>query len=171
MTTLLIGNGFSFLGSVLMVLVGLIKDKKRILLVQCVQFALLATGNLVLGAYTGTISGVSGILRNLFCFFFPYTLPAKVGFLALQIIPAIFANRVGWIGWLPIASTCLFTWFLGLENERHFKILLLVSQLFWCIYDLRFLNYASFTFDILTLTTCTISLIRMRRTASRQEEK
>lgn len=161
MTKLLIGNALSLLGSVMMVSIGLIKDKKRILLMQCVQFFPLAMGNLVLGAYTGIISGVSSLLRNLVCFFFPYTLPIKIGFLALQIIPAIFANQVGWIGWLPIASTCLFTWFLGLKDERHFKLLLLVTQLFWCVYDLWFLNYASFVFDILTVLTCTLSLLRM----------
>lgn len=163
MTKLLLGNALSLLGSLLMVYIGLVKDKKRVLLLQCAQFFLLALGNFILGAYTGTISGLCSLLRNLVCFFFPYTLPVKLVFLAAQIIPAAFANRVGWIGWLPIASTCLFTWFMGIQNELRFKLLLLVTQLFWCVYDLYFRNYAAFVFDLLTITTCTIALIRLSR--------
>lgn len=163
MTQLLIGNAFSLLGSLLMVYVGLVKDKKRILLLQCVQFLLLMLGHLTLGAYTGAISCLCSLLRNLVCFFFPYTLPVKLGFLAIQIIPSIFANQVGWIGWLPIASTCIFTWFLGIRDERRFKLLMLLTLLFWCIYDLYFRNYASFTFDILTVVTSVVSLISLSR--------
>lgn len=168
MTKLLIGNGLSLLGCLIMVCVGFVKDKKRILLLQCVQFSFLALGNLALGAYTGTISGICSLLRNLACCFFPYTLPLKGIFLAVQIVPAVFANQVGWIGWLPIASTCIFTWFLDINDALRFKLLLLLAQLFWCIYDLYFRNYASFAFDILTVVTCTLalfSLMRDRRSA------
>lgn len=169
MTRLLIGNGLSFLGCLVMVYIGLVKDKKRVLLLQCVQFLLLALGNLTLGAYTGAISGTCSLLRNLVCCFFPYTLPLKLVFLAAQIIPAVFANRVGWIGWLPIASTCIFTWFLGVKDELRFKLLLLLTQLFWCVYDLYFRNYASFAFDILTVTTCTVALVSLCRAKRKAE--
>lgn len=163
MTALLIGNTLSLLGSLVMVYIGLVREKSRVLLLQCIQFVLLALANVVLGGYTGAISDVCSLLRNLVCFFFPYTMPVKLFFIAAQVVPTYFANQVGWLGWLPAASTCVFTWFMDLENELHFKLLLLITQLFWCVYDLYFRNYAAFTFDVFTLTTCTISLLRLAR--------
>lgn len=171
MTRLLLGNGLSLLGCLVMVGIGLVKEKKRVLLLQCAQFFLMALGNLTLGAYTGAISGICSLLRNLVCCFFPYTLVLRIVFIAAQVIPALFANQVGWLGWLPIASTCIFTWFLGIKDPLRFKLLLLLTQLFWCAYDLYFLNYAAFAFDVLTIVTCTISLFSLLRAARSEAKK
>ena len=46
---ILIGNIIAFAGCGIMVLVGLIKQKKRILAVQCVQFVLQGAANFILG--------------------------------------------------------------------------------------------------------------------------
>ena len=60
----------------------------------------------------------------------------------------------GWPGWLemlPLISGVLLTWFLDLENELHFKIVLIVTQVTWVIYDWCYLNFVAFTFDIFTI--------------------
>ena len=65
MNLVIIGNIIAFLGCGLMVLVGFIKEKRRILSVQCIQFTLQGASNLILGGYSGFIANVVSILRNL----------------------------------------------------------------------------------------------------------
>lgn len=99
MARLIIGNVLSLFGALLMVYLGLVKDRKRIILLQCVQCVLMGAGNFALGAYTGMVSGVTSLFRNIFSFYFQYTLPAKLGFLALQIIPRLSPTMsAGWAG-------------------------------------------------------------------------
>ncbi len=52
MNPILIGNIISFAGAIIMVLIGLIKERKKILSAQIAQFALMGLGNLVLGGVT-----------------------------------------------------------------------------------------------------------------------
>lgn len=82
---LLIGNLVSLVGSLLMVSIGFLKDKKKILLVQCLQFGVLAAANLLLGAYAGAVSNSVSILRNLAFFKVTATTPLKVFFIVLQL--------------------------------------------------------------------------------------
>ena len=117
MNTILLGNAVTFIGALLMVGIGFIKTKKNILRVQCIQFAIMGIGNLILGGVTGFISNAVSILRNLICFKRELTLPLKLLFIAIQIIITGSVNRMGFIGWLPVFAACLFTWFL--DTKRH----------------------------------------------------
>ena len=65
---LVIGNIISFAGAIVMVLIGLIKERKKILSAQIAQFSLMGLGNLVLGGPTGFITNMVSIVRNLICF-------------------------------------------------------------------------------------------------------
>ena len=49
MKTVLIANVISFIGCLLMVAIGLIKERRKILLTQCVLWAILTVSNLMLG--------------------------------------------------------------------------------------------------------------------------
>lgn len=166
MVRILVGNAVSLLGSLLMVYAGIVKEKKRILLLQCVQFSLMACGNLILGGVTGALSGVGSLVRNLYCFFLPYSLAAKLGFIAAQIGFSAAINEMGWLGWLPILSACIFTWFLDLEDEVKFKWVIILCQSLWCAYDLYLLNYVSFAFDLLTISSNLAGIVRLRRSRS-----
>lgn len=149
--TIILGNAVAMIGCVLMVLVGFLRKKEQILTVQCFQFGFLAMGNIILGGVTGFICGVVSIIRNIVFAKTGGTLKLKLLFIAIQTALTFMSGWPGWLELLPLVSGVLLTWFLDLENELHFKFVLIVTQVTWVIYDWCYLNYVSFTFDIFTI--------------------
>ena len=151
MNIVVIANIIAFIGAVMMVCIGLIKKKQQILLVQSVQFGIQAAANILLGGVTGFISNLVSIARNLFCLKWAFTVPVKLAFVAVQVVLSLGVNKMGLLGWLPMISGCLYTWFLDLKDEVRLKIVMIIAQIMWVIYDFALMNYVSFAFDILTM--------------------
>ena len=92
MNTILLGNLISLAGAVLMVVIGFIKRKEKVLAVQCVQFSLMGVGNLVLGGVTGALSNLIGLIRNLVCYKTGISVPLKLIFIAAQAGLSLWVN-------------------------------------------------------------------------------
>lgn len=158
MNTLLLGNAISLVGCLLMVAIGFVRKKERILGLQCVQFGIMCIGNLVLGAVSGAIAGIVGIVRNLVFTKTGGTLPLKLLFILIQLFLSFGALQTGWLEWLPLLSTVLFTCFLDVKSEVRLKLVLILAQLFWLVYDLYYCNYTAMTFDALTVASNLIGI-------------
>ena len=151
MNVILIANIFGFVGASLMAGIGLLKKKQQLLLVQCVQFLIMGIANLLLGGITGFISNIASIARNLFCLKWEYTTLWKIVFIVVHILLSAGANNLGLLGWFPVVSAVLFTWFLDLKNEVHLKIVIIIAQMLWIFYDFNLKNYVTFVFGIITV--------------------
>lgn len=136
-----------------MVLVGFIKEKRRILSVQCIQFTLQGAANLMLGGFSGFIANVVSILRNLAFTRFKNTVWLKLFFIALQLVLSWKSLGSGFINWLPLLAAWLFTWFLDLKSEVQLKIVIISTQVLWMIYDFAHLNYVAVSFDVFTMVS------------------
>ena len=68
MVQIVIGNIIALIASILMVLAGFQKKKKKILLIQIIQIALSVISNLVLGGYTGAIINAVSCVRDILCY-------------------------------------------------------------------------------------------------------
>ena len=158
MNVILIANIFAFVGASLMAGIGLLKKKQQILIVQCVQFLIMGIANLLLGGVTGFISNIASIVRNLFCLKWEYTTPWKLVFIVMQILLSAGANNLGLLGWFPVISAIIFTWFLDLKNEVHLKIVIIFAQLLWIFYDFNLKNYVTFVFGIITVISNLIGI-------------
>ena len=155
---LLFGNLMSMIGCVLMVLIGFVRKKERVLRLQCFQFGFLAAGNLILGAVSGFISGVISILRNLI---FPKVknfLGMKLLFVALQLVLTVFAGWAGPISLLPLAAGILFTWFIDTKSDAQLKAVIIAAQVLWAVYDFYYRNFVAFTFDVLTIISNSVAI-------------
>ena len=162
MNLILIGNAISFAGAMLMVAVGFLKTRRSILLTQCSMFTLMGTANIILGGMTGAISSLVSILRNLLCLKGPLTVPMKLLVIAVQVMLSARLNTLGWIGWLPIISACFYTWMIDVKDETRLKLVLIIAQSMWFVYDLTIQNYVGFTFDILTILSNMYGIISLR---------
>ncbi|MCQ2591741.1 MAG: YgjV family protein [Treponema sp.] len=162
MNAILLGNIISFIGATIMVAIGLIKTKKKILIAQCFQFAIMGIGNLILGGVTGFVANAVSIARNLLSCKFDLNLPLRLFFIALQIGITAFVNDAGIIGWLPVIAACIFTWCLNTKNEVILKLLIILAQAMWCVYDFSIKNYASLTFDVLTIVTNLVGIVLIK---------
>ncbi|MCD7954699.1 MAG: YgjV family protein [Lachnospiraceae bacterium] len=160
---LLIGNIISLIGSLLMVSIGFIKDKKKILLAQCGQFTIMAIGNLFLGAYAGTISNVIGIVRNLTFSRTASTNTLKVFFIIAQLSITLAKGIHSAVELCPVFSTIIFTWSIDAKSTIRFKIMLILAQILWMIYDFYYHNYTAFLFDILTILSNVCGIVALRR--------
>lgn len=166
MNTIVLGNIVSLLGCVLMVGVGFLKKKNQILGVQCVQFAIMGAGHIILGAFTGAISCGVSLLRNLVLAKKENSVLLKLIFIALQVLLSLQALG-GWIGWLPVISCSLYTWFIDLKDEVKLKYILILAQALWVVYDFRFMNYVALAFDIFTILSTIVGIVLIKK--SRQK--
>lgn len=163
MNTVLLGNIVALIGAALMVSTGFLKTKKQILAAQCFQYGVLSASNAILGAFTGITANVIGIARNLFCMKREFTVPWKLAFIAAQLALLFAFNADGWLGLLPAAATCVYTWFLDLKDERKLKLVIILTVLCWAAYDFLFRNYVTFAFDLGTVVSNTVGIITLRK--------
>ena len=162
---LLLGNAISLAGCVLMVAIGFLKKKEQILGAQCVQFALMGAGNLVLGAMAGVISNGVSIVRNLVLTRVEDKAWVKVVFILVQTALTLMFGGSGLIEWLPVIAVVVYTWFLDLKNPVAFKLMIIGLQVLWVVYDFYYRNYVAFSFDLFTIASTTIGIFMIRREA------
>ena len=165
----LVANIIAFIGSLVMVGIGFIKERKHILLAQCAMFLILGIANLLLGGLTGFIANAVSIGRNLYSLRFDLGLPAKIIFIAIQMALSAPFNTLGLVGWLPILAAVVFTFFLSSKDERVLKAVIIFGQLLWAVYDLYIRNYSAFAFDILTIITNAIGIWQLQKLKKRPE--
>ena len=166
---ILFGNIISLAESIVMMSIGLIKEKKNILIALCVQFSLYAAANFVLGGIMGAITNLVSLLRNLICLKWEFDLKFKLLFTAIQLGLAAFTNSEGWIGWLPIIAALSLTWFLDVKDEIKLKCVFLFGQILWECYDLHNMNLAGAFFDAASFITTIIGIrmiLKERKSAS-----
>lgn len=159
----LLGNLLSLVGCAMMVAIGLVKKKEKVLLFQCVQFSFMGLGNLALGALSGTIANLVGIARNLV---FAKTRGGwwlKAVFIAIQLV----MTGLSWNGLaieaLPILATVIFVVFLDTRSDLLFKWVNICAMVMWLIYDFCYGNYVAFTCDILTIASNGIAVAGLMR--------
>ena len=170
MNLVLIGNIISFAGCALMVYVGFIKEKRRILSVQCIQFSLQGIANFLLGGMSGVIANIVSILRNLAFAKFKNTVWLKLFFIALQLVLSYKSLANGLINWFPLLAAVLFTWFLDVKSEVHLKLVIIITQVLWLIYDFIHINYVAVAFDTFTMISNAIGIYMLLRLHSNKKD-
>ena len=159
---LIIGNIIALIGSILMIYAGVIKDKKGILLVQSLQVGLLGISNLVLGGISGFIINTINFIRNIICYKEALSLKVKILLSIISIILTIYFNNHGLIGYLPLISGLIYLWFMTIKDVIKFKILIIISVVFWLIYDFTIQSYTASVFDLITIIVSSISVIKLK---------
>lgn len=158
MSIVVMANLISMIGCALMVAVGFLQKKRRILLAQCVQFAIQGTAHILLGASTGFVSSVVGIVRNLVFVRKENTGKLKLLFIAIQVALSLYVGVNGFVDWFPIFATVLFTWCLDTKSEVRLKLVIIVAQVMWFLYDYVYMNYVACVFDGMTILSTTIGI-------------
>ena len=160
---LILGNIIALIASILMVYSGLIKNKKKILLIQTTQISLSIVSNIVLGGITGAIINFIGMIRNILCYRDKLGTFEKIIITILSITLSLLFNNLGLIGLLPVVSTVTYVWLMNQNDVIKFKILVMFTMLLWGIYDLTIKSYTSCVFDFMTILTNTISIYKINK--------
>ena len=160
---LFLGNLVSMLGCILMVMIGFVRKRERVIFLQCFQFGLLGLGNLILGAASGFISGLISILRNLIFPKIKGGIRLKLLFIFLQTGLTVLAGWAGPISLLPLLAGVLFTWFIDTKSDVQLKAVIILAQILWAVYDFHYCNFVSFSFDILTILANFAGVLMLKR--------
>lgn len=159
MNRIFLGNCIALIGAVLMAGIGFIRQRKHILVVQCIQFGIMGISNLVLGGINGFASALISIIRNLIGLKWELTTPIKAGIISIQVVFALSISHSGIIDVLPALSACIYTCFLDIKDEIKLKLVIIIAQICWVVYDISILNYVSFIFDIITIFANIVGII------------
>ena len=69
---------------------------------------------------------------------------------------------------MPVLAMCLFTWFLDTENVVLLKVLIVVMQLMWLVYDISIVNYVGMVVDVVSAITNTVGIFLLKKAKSGQ---
>ena len=163
MTQVVIGNIIALIASILMVLAGLQKKKKKILFIQIVQIALSVISNLVLGGYTGAIINALSCVRDILCYKDKMGTKEKIIIIILAVGLSVAFNNLGWIGLLPLIATVVYITFMNTKDVVKFKLLIIFSMVMWLIYDLYIKSYTSGVFDFMSVIANIVAIWQIKR--------
>ena len=125
----------------------------------------MGVGNLILGGVSGFIANIVSIARNLVFVKCQSTTVLKLAFIAVQLVLSLGSMGDGWVAWLPILATALFTWFLDTKHTSTLKLVIITTQVMWLIYDIYYRNYVATTFDVLTMASNLIGFFLVKKEA------
>lgn len=163
MSALLIGNILCFIAATIMMLMGMIKDRIKFIEAQSVMNIVYVAAYAFLRGTSGVIVNIVTLTRNIICLKWKMTTPIKLIFIIGQVILGIIFGNSGIIAWFPVLSCSLFTWYMDCEEPVKLRIVIIVTQLLFLMYDWTVKAYTGFAFDILATITNTISLISLVR--------
>lgn len=162
-TPVILGNAVSLLACTVMVLIGFIKNKKRYIIMQNLQFLLNGTSHLLLGGIGGAIASGVSIIRNLIFSKWDCTPVIKIILIVIQTalsLPTVTANP---ITWLPVIAAGMFTWYIDTKNVMWFKWVIIITLIMWGVYDIYHQNYVSIWFRIFTIISNGISMWKIHK--------
>lgn len=162
MIPIVIGNIIALIASILMVLAGLQKKKKKILFIQIIQIGLSIISNIVLGGYTGAIINALSCVRDILCYKDKMGTKEKIIIIILAIGLSLAFNNLGWIGLLPLVATITYISFMDTKNVVKFKMLIIFSMIMWLAYDLYIKSYTSSVFDFLSIVANIIAILQIK---------
>lgn len=177
----ILGHVSSAIACVIMVAIGFLKKKDQVVLGQCFQLGFLGVGNFFLGATSGGIGNVLGVIRNLILPNSKKPLVWKIVFIAVQIILSLIfwkgtmnsctdPDRLAilkWIYWIPVLYTIILTSVLDTKNVNVFRVAIIIAQATFCFFDGFYHNYFAFIANILTVLSNGYSIFADKRAAKK----
>lgn len=118
---LLLGNAICFIGSIIMALSGLIKDKKKLLFVQTIQIFFYTAGNLLLGGISGAIVDAVQILRNIVCYKDKLNIFWKSIISILLVGLSLYFDDITFFSIFLLIASIVFVWIMDTKSIMRFK--------------------------------------------------
>lgn len=163
------GNLISFVGSLFLFASCVAKSKRRVLLFQFFQCAILTAAQITFGKGAGAVSMAVAGTRNLIIASGHYGVFATVLVSLFTFVFGIYFNTGGVIGLMPVIASVFYSVALYVTNDvRHLKLALSVLLFVWIV-------YSALIFDIFGTISNTsaqiLNLVTLARFYKRTAEK
>lgn len=160
----ILGYIFSFVAGLCFMLSGIAKDKNKTIILGNGDYICNAIANILLQAYSGSVSCLISLIRNMFAIRNKITLKLSIILCFIQIIFGLLVNNRGIFGILIIVASVQLT-LIGYIKDQDIRITkasLLFNALMWSIFDFH-IKAPIFIFDMLSIISCIIWFIKYRR--------
>jgi len=164
-------NIIDFAASMVQIYSGVVKEKKKILFWQTLQLGMQTFSMTLLGAFTGAISNVLSVVRNLLGYYDRINWPVKLLLIGVQLVLTLRFGDATLVTWLPFLVCTVYILFMDTKDPIRFKILVTVTFVPWVFYYLVYHSYTGAFFAAMTVVTNLVSLSQMLRQRRQQENK
>ena len=154
------------------------KTQTRIAVFQVCSGILWTTHMLMLGAWTGAVMNGIGVPRaGVFAFRAKYDWARHFGwrvfFILLCVGGASFSavRGDGWLALLPLTGMILTTFALSCDRPFRVRLLSLINQPFWLIYNLCSGSISGVACETLNILSTVVAMLRLDLPAYRQKKK
>lgn len=149
-THLLIGNLFSFLSSLCIVISAAQKSKKDLIKWQTFNIVFYMIACVALHAYAALVSIFIGFVRNILSYKDRLTKNITGVLCLLIVIVGLLANNRGIIGIFPIVAIVSYTVFIyTTKNEQQMRYALVLNMMLWFVHNFWIMAYPSAITNIL----------------------
>ena len=156
-------NIIDFIASMIQTVSGFVTQRRKILLWQSVQLGLQSISMILLGAFTGAVSNVLSVARNILCYYDKVNRPVKAILIAVQFLLTLIVGDGSVISWMPFIVCTIYIIFMTETDPIRFKLLVTLTFIPWIFYYLIYKSYTGSFFAAATTVTNIISLTRMIR--------
>lgn len=153
------------LGCILMITSGVPKKKSTILRIQNLQLSLMTIGNGLLGSMSGAITNIFGLARNYIQLSGRMTRKLQIALVLANVVCVIPLNNLGWVGYLPLLATCLFTIVVNCKNIITYKCVFIVTCILWLVHDIVIKAYTTIPFDLFGIIANIVSIFQTMRSS------
>ena len=160
---LVLGNIIALIAAILMACVGIIKSKKKILIVQSIQIGLFVISNFLLNGISGAIINIISFIRNILCYKDILGIKEKIVLTILSVVLTIIYNNHGLIGYMPLIGMTVYLWLMNTKDIIKFKLLIIFTIICWAVYDFTIKSYTSCAFDLLGILTNLLSINKIQQ--------
>jgi hypothetical protein len=165
----IIANIIDFAASMVQIYSGVVKEKKKILFWQTLQLGMQTLSMILLGAFTGAVSNVVSVVRNVLCYKDRMNWPVKFVLIGIQLVLTVIFGNGTFVSWLPFIVCTFYILFMDEKDEVRFKFLVTLTFIPWVFYFFVYKSYTGAFFAAATIVTNCISLYQMVK--KRKEEK
>lgn len=169
---IVIANIIDFAAAMVQIASGVVKEKNKILFFQTLQISMQTVSMCLLQAYTGAVSNLISVVRNVLAVKEKLYFPVKLVLIAAQLALTIIFGDGTIVAWLPFIVCTVYILLMDLKDPIAFKILVTATFVPWVIYYFVYRSYTGAFFAAATIIANIVSLRRMilDRKAEKAEE-
>lgn len=163
MNRILIGNLISFAASLALTAGCLMKDPKKVYILQVTENLILCVSSAFFGSWSGISTLLVSTARNILLVKERYDKKMMFLFIALVTVCGVCVNNRGLIGLLPVLATVILTVCNYYAKEiLAIKWSLLLNLVLWAVYFFAIMDIASGVTQVVIAVVTLISIFRMR---------
>ena len=141
---LIIGNIFSLLSAICIMISAAQKNKKNFMLYQIGDTVFGSFANIVLSAYAALAISLVCLIRNVLSYKNKLSQSVTAVLTVLSVVIGLYVNNLGYIGFLPIIAAASFTICIYItKNEQQMRYALVVNMLLWFVHNAYVQAYPS----------------------------